>query len=74
MIYRLGQAWFGLPPEQAALWLRIHQGAYLGPFLKPFYVLLLGGWVTHDVDHGIQDASSVSTATELTSESAPFDV
>jgi hypothetical protein len=30
IIFRLGQAWFGLPNEQAAILLQIHQGGYLG--------------------------------------------
>jgi hypothetical protein len=45
--YRVGKAWFGLPTEQAALLLRIHQGSYLGNFWRVFYVLLVGaGLVT----------------------------
>jgi uncharacterized iron-regulated membrane protein len=40
--YRVGKAWFGLSNDQAALLLRIHQGSYLGPVLRVFYVLLLG--------------------------------
>ncbi|MDG2989445.1 hypothetical protein L3556_00645 [Candidatus Synechococcus calcipolaris G9] len=40
--YRLGRAWFGLSKEQAAIFLSIHQGTYLGPTLRPFYILLIG--------------------------------
>ncbi|HIK32686.1 MAG TPA: PepSY domain-containing protein [Oscillatoriales cyanobacterium M59_W2019_021] len=40
--YRLGKAWFGLSNPQAAIFLRIHQGSYLGTTLKPIYVLLVG--------------------------------
>jgi uncharacterized iron-regulated membrane protein len=40
--YRVGKAWFGLPPEQAKILLSIHQGSYLGPDLRPIYVLLVG--------------------------------
>ncbi|GAB1542002.1 hypothetical protein NUACC21_46750 [Scytonema sp. NUACC21] len=42
IIYKLGRTWFGMPGEQAALFLRIHQGTYLGPALRTFYVLLVG--------------------------------
>jgi hypothetical protein len=45
--YRLGQTWFGLPLEQTAIVLQLHQGSYLGEQLKVFYVLLVGlGLVT----------------------------
>jgi uncharacterized iron-regulated membrane protein len=40
--YRLGKAWFKLPSDQAAVLLKIHEGAYLGAALRPFYVLLIG--------------------------------
>jgi len=42
IVYRLGQNWFGLGQPQTSLLLRIHQGAYLGPILRHFYVLFLG--------------------------------
>ncbi|BFM40225.1 PepSY domain-containing protein [Synechocystis sp. LKSZ1] len=40
--YRLGVNWFGVSEESAEILLVIHQGAYLGSALKPFYVLGLG--------------------------------
>jgi PepSY-associated TM region len=40
--YRLGKSWFGMTSEQAEIFLVIHQGEYLGSFLKPIYVLLVG--------------------------------
>ena len=40
--YRLGTAWFGMSNEQAAIFLRIHQGTYLGSFWRVFYVFLVG--------------------------------
>lgn len=40
--YRVGKAWFGLSNQQAAIFLKIHQGAYLGAALKPVYVLVVG--------------------------------
>ena len=40
--YRLGKAWFGLSAEQAEVFMDIHQGNYLGPALRPLYVLLVG--------------------------------
>jgi uncharacterized iron-regulated membrane protein len=42
VIYRLGKSWFGMSPENAAVFMRIHQGSYLGDFFKPIYVLLVG--------------------------------
>lgn len=42
VIYRLGKSWFGMSSENAAIFLRIHQGSYLGDFFKPIYVLLVG--------------------------------
>ncbi len=40
--YGLGRAWFHLPGRQAGLLLQLHQGAYLGPVGRSFYVLLVG--------------------------------
>lgn len=40
--YRLGKSYFGLSSEQAEIFMVIHQGEYLGDFLKPIYVLLVG--------------------------------
>lgn len=40
--YRLGKSWFGMSSEQAKIFMTIHQGSYLGSFLKPIYVLLVG--------------------------------
>ena len=40
--YRLGIAWFGLTKEQVYILVKIHEGAVLGDFLRPFYVLLNG--------------------------------
>jgi hypothetical protein len=42
IIFRLGTSWFGMPSEQAAIFLRIHQGTYLGAAIRPFYILLVG--------------------------------
>ena len=40
--FKLGEKWFPLPDETLDLFMTIHEGAWLGPSLKPFYVLLLG--------------------------------
>lgn len=42
VIYELGQDWFGLSREQANFFMAIHQGSYLGSFLRVVYVLLIG--------------------------------
>jgi diguanylate cyclase (GGDEF)-like protein len=40
--YRLGKDWFNMSDEQAAVFLKIHQGAYLGKAFSVFYLSLLG--------------------------------
>jgi len=40
--YKLGEEWFHLPEDTLSLFMIIHEGAWLGPSLKPFYVLLVG--------------------------------
>jgi uncharacterized iron-regulated membrane protein len=40
--YRIGKDWLGWSNDRAEIFLRIHQGSYLGPDLKPIYVLLVG--------------------------------
>ncbi|NJM75305.1 MAG: PepSY domain-containing protein [Acaryochloridaceae cyanobacterium RU_4_10] len=52
--YRLGNAWFDLPSEQSALLLQIHQGSYLGPTLRPIYVLVVGLALIAQLVTGIQ--------------------
>ncbi len=42
IIYRLGKSWFGMSDQQAAIFLRIHQGSYLGNFFKSIYILSIG--------------------------------
>ncbi|BAY53082.1 hypothetical protein NIES2134_118350 [Thermostichus vulcanus NIES-2134] len=39
--YHLSRYWLRLPKEKVAILLQIHEGAYLGAALKPFYILLL---------------------------------
>lgn len=47
IIYRVGKSWFGMSNQQAAIFLRIHQGTYLGSFGRNIYVLVVGvGLVT----------------------------
>jgi hypothetical protein len=42
IIYRISRTWFGLPKEQVEIFMDIHQGNYLGSFLRVIYVLLVG--------------------------------
>lgn len=42
IIFLLGKDFFGMSGEVAGIFLQIHQGTYLGPILRPFYVLLIG--------------------------------
>lgn len=40
--YSLGESWFDLSPEASRVLMRLHQGSYLGPFLRVIYALLIG--------------------------------
>jgi uncharacterized iron-regulated membrane protein len=40
--YRLGISWFGMSEDAAEIFMKIHQGAFLGNQLKSVYVLLIG--------------------------------
>lgn len=42
IVYRLGLDWFGMSSEQAGIFLRIHQGTYLGSTLRVYYVFIVG--------------------------------
>ncbi|HLO48485.1 MAG TPA: PepSY domain-containing protein [Kamptonema sp.] len=42
LIYRIGRSWFQMSDEVGEIFLTIHQGEYLGEFLMPIYVLLVG--------------------------------
>lgn len=42
IFYRIGKSWFGMSADQAEIFMKIHQGEYLGDFGKPIYVLLVG--------------------------------
>ncbi len=52
--YRLGKNWFGLSNQEAAIFMRLHQGTFLGSSLKPFYVLFLGVGLIAMLVTGIQ--------------------
>lgn len=42
MLYRAGQAWFGLSEDTAHLLMTIHEGGWLGRDLKVYYSVTLG--------------------------------
>jgi uncharacterized iron-regulated membrane protein len=42
MGFQFGQSWWNWPQETTALLLRLHQGSYLGPVLRVWYVLGVG--------------------------------
>ena len=42
MIYKSGQAWFGISEETADLLMTIHEGAWLGRNLKVYYSVVTG--------------------------------
>jgi hypothetical protein len=41
--YHFGGLWFGWEEGTLKLLMSIHQGSWLGPTLRPFYILLVGG-------------------------------
>lgn len=41
--YHFGEAWFGFEEGTLKLLMSIHQGSWLGPKLRAFYILLVGG-------------------------------
>jgi diguanylate cyclase (GGDEF)-like protein len=57
--YRLGRDWFGISSEQTEIFLRIHQGAYLGSTFSVFYVLMLGMGLVALLIAGIEMTSLV---------------
>ncbi len=63
VIYRLGKSWFGMSPQNAAIFLRIHQGSYLGNFFKPIYVLFVGLGLIIMLITGINLLRNISSAT-----------
>lgn len=42
LAYKLGEEWFGISEQTQDALMHIHEGAWLGGALKPYYVLLLG--------------------------------
>lgn len=42
VLYKTGQAWFGISEETADLLMTIHEGAWLGKHLKLWYVVFTG--------------------------------
>jgi len=42
ILYKLGQEWFDFSEDTSRLLMVIHEGRWLGPTLRPFYVTLLG--------------------------------
>lgn len=42
LAYKFGEAWFHLPDETTDLFMKIHEGAWLGKAFTPFYVLFVG--------------------------------
>ncbi|MFZ4682225.1 MAG: PepSY domain-containing protein [Terrimicrobiaceae bacterium] len=40
--FKIGEEWFHLPDKTLDLFMTIHEGAWLGQTLKPFYVLVVG--------------------------------
>lgn len=43
MLYKAGQAWFGISEETADILMTIHDGGWLGSNLKVYYSVVLGG-------------------------------
>jgi hypothetical protein len=43
VLYKTGQAWFGISEETADLLMTIHEGAWLGRGVKVYYSVVTGG-------------------------------
>jgi uncharacterized iron-regulated membrane protein len=41
--YQVGDRWLHLDEKSLKLIMNLHQGSWLGPELRPFYILLIGG-------------------------------
>ena len=52
--YRLSITWLGFSEEQVQFLMTLHQGSYLGPALRPFYVLLVGAGLFTMLLTGVQ--------------------
>ena len=50
--YYFGEAWLGLDHTSLKPLLSLHQGSWLGPTLRPFYVLLVGGGLLYLLGSG----------------------
>jgi hypothetical protein len=42
ILFRIGEEFFDIPYSIAKVLMSIHQGSWLGPVLRPYYILLLG--------------------------------
>lgn len=42
LAHQVGSKWFQFSPERLKLLLSLHQGSWLGPTARPFYILILG--------------------------------
>ncbi len=40
--YKVGETWFGISDQTQDVLMMLHEGAWLGPMLKPFYILVVG--------------------------------
>jgi hypothetical protein len=40
--YKVGETWFGISDQTQEFLMTLHEGAWLGPALKPFYVIFVG--------------------------------
>ena len=40
--YKVGETWFGITDPTQDFLMMLHEGAWLGPTFKPFYILLVG--------------------------------
>ena len=52
--YRLSINWLGVSEDQVKFLLKLHEGAYLGSSLRPFYVLLIGAGLLIMLWTGVQ--------------------
>lgn len=60
--YHFGEVWFGFEESTLKRLMSIHQGSWLGPKLRPFYIVLVGGGLLTLIGTGIAMLRAKSSA------------
>ncbi|MGB6219513.1 PepSY domain-containing protein [Haloferula sp.] len=62
--YHFGGHWFGWDESTLKLLMNIHQGSWLGPVLRPFYILFVGGGLLMLIVTGVAMLRSKTSSTK----------